>query len=148
MSAIAFLVALVAAAEPPAQAADLIEGECAALQPQDGRIVNRPMPGLRIIERTAGAGPFLIDLPPGATIMCPRSSIVPAPDDWKVLAAGYVLYIGETAPRGGERRIGALEIAQGQYRYRLVVGRLREDEVPLMQARLDHFQASARRARP
>ncbi|HYG28792.1 MAG TPA: hypothetical protein VD887_01105 [Allosphingosinicella sp.] len=148
MSAIAFLVALAAAAEPPARAPDLVEGECAALVRRDGEIVRQPMPGLRIIERTGRSGPFAIDLPPGASIMCPRSSIVPAPDDWKVLEAGYVLYIGETAPRDGERRIGALEVSQGQYRYRLIAGRLREDEVPLMQARLDHFQASARRARP
>jgi hypothetical protein len=148
MGVIAFLLALLAAVEPAAQAATVVEGECAALVRRDGEIVRQPMPGLRIIERTARAGPFAIDLPPGASIMCPRSSILPAPDDWKVLEAGYVLYIGETAPRDAERRIGVLEVSQGQYRYRLIAGRLREDEVPLMQARLDHFQASARRARP
>ncbi|MEA3041903.1 MAG: hypothetical protein QOC65_1392 [Sphingomonadales bacterium] len=146
MSAIFFLVALAAAAEPAIETVRIVEGECYGLQPRDGRVVHTRLPGLRVIERTAGDAPLAVDLPPGAAIMCPRSSIVPAPNDWKVLEAGYPLYIGETGVAAARQRIGVLEIASGRYRYRLIVGRLTEAEVPRVQIRLDQFEHSGRPA--
>lgn len=81
------------------------------MESRDGQVVNTPIPDLRVIERTAHDGPFTVEVPRGAAIACPRSSIIPAPNDRKVLDAGYPLYIMETNVAPADRRVGVLEIS-------------------------------------
>jgi hypothetical protein len=128
-----------------AESVTIVESECYSMEEQDGRVVSTRIPGLRVIERTAGDGPFAANLPAGTSaVLCPRSTIVPAPNDWKVLVAGYPLYIMETSVPPESRRVGTLEVSQGQVRYRLIRGEFHAGEEERLRARLDQFQESAR----
>jgi hypothetical protein len=125
----------------PSAPATLSATRCDYLLPDGARVT---APGLRALERTARAGPFKPGLPAGASIACGRSSIVPAPQDWKVLEAGHVLYIVE-GTGADNRRIGALEISTGQFRYRLIEGQLTPAEAEQVMERLNAFQLSVRK---
>jgi len=69
-----------------------------------------------------------------AAILCKRDSIVPARNDYKVLAAGYLLSISADA------RIGALEIQGGLLRYRMIRGELSKPEGSLVAGFLKQAQ--------
>ena len=63
--------------------------------------------------------------PPGyaiKSIFCARSDVIPAPSDYKVVAAGYPLMIfaRDKEDRSGCTRIGVLEMSNGQLRMRSV----------------------------
>jgi hypothetical protein len=125
----------------PSAPVTLSETRCDYLLPDGAR---GTAPGLRVLEATARAAPFKPGLPAGASIACGRSSVVPAPQDWKVLDAGHVLYIVEAT--GAENgRIGALEISTGQFRYRLIQGQLTPAEAEQVMERLNAFQLSVRK---
>ena len=100
------------------------------------------VPNLHVLEQTAGENRFSADIPTDAAIICERSSIVPAANDWKVPAAGYALYL----VNGDEPndRFGALEIAGSAYRYRLVRGTWTADEERRIAERVRSFQQHAR----
>jgi hypothetical protein len=137
----------------PAQATESVtiaESECHAMVQNGEEVVSTRVPGLHVIERTGREGPFSAsELPPGTSaIMCPRSSIVPAPNDWKVLEAGYPLYITENRAPPESRRVGALEVSQGQVRYRFVRGELADGEEAQIQARLNQLQEAGRQPSP
>jgi hypothetical protein len=104
------------------------------------------VPSLRVLEQTASTDTFALpaDAPPSVrSVMCIRSSPVPAPHDHKVLAAGYPLYI--LVQDGSEtKRIIVLEISGGQFRIRLTQGELSADEQRDIRARLNEFQESTR----
>ena len=72
-------------------------------------------------------------------IECGRNDIVPAPNDYKVLLAGYVLYIVDRGV-GHPNRSGVLEISGGQVRYRLEQGALDDDLAKRVGQRLDAMQ--------
>ena len=55
------------------------------------------------------------------SVMCERADIVPSPNDYKVLAAGYVLYIKDTGT-GHPERFGKLEMANGQFQFNIIGG--------------------------
>lgn len=121
------------------------EGECYAMVPGEGEVVSTRIPDFHVIGATARDGPLAVDLPPGtAAIACPRSSIIPAPNDWKVLAAGYPLLIMENDGPPDSRRTGSLEAPDGHFTYRLVRGRFTAAEMEQVSARLNQFQNSAR----
>jgi hypothetical protein len=122
--------------QAPAAAAEPVETRCDHIA-SDGRVERAPE--LHVLRQTAGAGPYAPPIPPGAAIRCGRSDIVPAANDWKVIAAGHALYIVE-ARQGTDSRIAALEIVGGHIRFRFLAGRLTEAEAPRIQARLDAFQ--------
>ena len=95
------------------------------------------VPALHVLEATAAQGRFAPELPAGSTaITCGRTNIVPAAQDDEVLLLGLPFFIVDP---GGDR-IGALEIVDGRYRYRLLVGELGDDEIEALQSRLNEFQ--------
>ena len=63
-------------------------------------------------ERSAALEPYWL---------CERADIVPSPNDYKVLAAGYVLYIKDTGT-GHPERFGKLEMANGQFQFNIIGG--------------------------
>ena len=136
-----FALAIVGQA-PVTESVTIAESECYAMVQNGDEVVSTRIPGLHVIERTGREGPFSVpELPPGTgAIMCPRSSIVPAPNDWKVLQAGYPLFITETRAPPESRRAGVLEMSQGQVRFRFVRGELADGEEARIQARLNQLQ--------
>lgn len=132
------MVALASMAQPGAV---IVEGEtrCNYMVNREGRVLRLDEPEIHVISQTAGEGPFAPGIPAGAAIRCGRADIVPAANDWKVLAAGYPLAITEVTLEH-DARIGILEMVDGQVRYRLLTGRWREGEAPRLQLRLVAFQ--------
>jgi hypothetical protein len=106
---------------------------------QHGEVIETvDAPELHVLDQTAGDGAFTPSLPEGAvSIGCGRSSIIPSPHDDEVLVFGLPFYIIDTS---GDRRVGVLEISQGQYRYRMLEGEFSDAEESLVQARLNEFQ--------
>ena len=134
------LLAALAAAQPASAVVDTepTETRCDYITREGGR-GDPPAPGLHVLAQTRGEGPFAAAVPDGAAIRCGRSDIVPAANDWKVIAAGHPFYIVEVT-NAPEPRMAVLEISQGQVRYRFISGRLTEAEEPRIQARLNAFQ--------
>jgi hypothetical protein len=99
----------------------------------------------KVILATEGDEPFALDVPSGHTaeaVVCIRRDIVPAPNDYKVLVAGYPLYIVDFG-LGRPRRIGALEVLDGKIRFRMVDGPpLPDDIASRMQTRLAQLQSA------
>lgn len=114
------------------------ETRCDYLVHGTAGIERRSTPELHILQQTARDRPFTPQLPPGASIECGRTDIVPAQNDWKVLAAGYPLFIVEVTE--GNPRVAVLEISNGRVGYSFVSGRMTEAEAPRIQERLNAFQ--------
>jgi hypothetical protein len=134
MPGFALIALALAAPSVPAPA----ETRCGALGPHGSSPGVTVMPDLHVLAQTAAAGAFSPGLAPGSAIECGRSDFVPAENDWKVLAAGYPLFIVDANP--GADRIGVLEISDGQVRYRAIHGQFTPDEATRVQARLNAFQ--------
>lgn len=114
------LSATALAEEAPAESCSLISRE------SNGSLKTTPMAALKVIEQTTKEGPF--KLPRGApknvqAVICKRSSIMPAPHDYKVLQAGYTLYITDELSR-----IAALGMVDGRVRLDMIDGALTEVE--------------------
>ena len=137
-------LAMQAAAAPPAEpAADRAE-ECHTVTVNGEEVETAPLPGPQVIERTSGGGAFAIDRPGVMGLMCLRSAIVPSPNDWKVVNAGYWLSIVEISAPADDRRVGVVEVADGRFRYRIVgENQLAPDEEELVVQRLNYFLAAA-----
>ncbi len=126
------------------EAAQLSEAECGYVETSRGP--GAPfvaMPNLHVLTQTALPGPFSTAIPAGASIICERSGIVPAENDWKIPAAGYTLYLANGD--GPNERIGVLEMASGSYRYRLARGTWTVEEENRVTARVQAFQIHARK---
>jgi hypothetical protein len=97
----------------------------------------------KIILDTERGDKFTLDVPVGhkaSSLVCVRLDIVPAPNDYKVVLAGYPLYVGDKGI-GRPERMGALEISGGRFRYRITDGPpLTEDLSARVAKRLDGFQ--------
>jgi len=74
-------------------------------------------------------------------ISCGRNDIVPAPNDYKVLLAGYVLYITDLGV-GHAKRTGALEISNGQLGFNMKEGDLDGETAKRLQPRIDAMQTA------
>lgn len=100
---------------------------------------------LRVILSTEDPGPFRLQIPGGYkanSVVCRRLDIVPAPYDYKVLEAGYPLYVGDVGI-GHPFRMAALEMSDGKFRYRLENGPpLTAEQSARVGKRLDAFQAA------
>lgn len=106
---------------------------------REAQTVEPPPPGLHVLEQTRGEGPFVAAIPEGAAVRCGRSVIVPAANDWKVLAAGHPFYIVEVTD-APEQRAAVLELIDGRVQYRTIRGDLTEDEAQRVEARMNAFQ--------
>lgn len=98
--------------------------------------------GRTLIERTADAGQFHLNLPADMdveSVVCLRTSAVPAQNDYEILLDGYPLYL--IAGEGEARTMTLLEIADQQFRVRIIEGRLTAEERALAAERLEYFTA-------
>jgi len=80
---------------------------------------------LHVLQQTRLGDQFDPGPPPAGyritSIFCARSEIVPAPDDYKVVEAGYPLTLFARDPKDrGQTRIAVLELDGGQLRMRSV----------------------------
>lgn len=105
----------------------------------NGRLQTVQALDLRVLRDTALAGRFSPRLDQGVVgIVCSRNDVLPAANDDEVLWLGVPLHIAEMGSPG---RLGVLELNEGQYRFRMIEGRLRAEEEPALAARLAEFQA-------
>lgn len=100
---------------------------------------------LKVLEETTANGGFAYSRENARAIRCLRTDLVPAVNDYKVLGAGYPLYLMRVVD--GDTRIGVLEVSGGQFRFRMVQGDLTSDEKHRLQARLNEIQEAARATR-
>lgn len=116
----------------------LKEPGCKYLARSGDRMVMHKDRDLVVLPLSESDAAFEAELPKDAKVMCLRTGIVPAPGDWKVLAAGYTFYIAEDIAQG---RTGVLDMAGGRFRFRLLKGELSAQEADLLEARLAAFAA-------
>ena len=120
----------------------LSESACAVITAgSDGGFTAARLPSLHVLEATAAPGPFHLpdDAPPSVRgVLCDRSSVVPGPNDYEVVAAGFALYISVGAL--DNRRIFVLESADGHFRLRASKGTLSAEEDAAVQVRLDEYE--------
>jgi len=120
----------------------LQELRCRYIEDHNGQAITLEAPGLRVLEQTAASGRFQPAVPQGvSSIMCSRTSLIPAANDDEVLWLGMPLYIAELGSPG---RLGVLEINEGSYRFRMLEGRVRPEEQAQVDERLNEFQARFR----
>jgi hypothetical protein len=110
-----------------AYAEEPTEASCSVISREDnGALKTTPMADLKVIEQTSREGAFA--LPRGApknaqAVICKRSSVMPASHDYKVLQAGYTLYITDELSR-----VAALGVVDGRVRLDMLDGALTEVE--------------------
>jgi hypothetical protein len=123
---LACLLLIIAGRSSHAAAGELQEFRCGKALIKDGvqpqLVVDDK---LHVLEQTRLGDQFDPGPPlPGyrvTSIFCARSDIVPAPDDYKVVQAGYPLTIFARDPKDrGQTRIAVLELDGGQLRMRSV----------------------------
>ena len=123
----------------PAVASDADTTEtCHVIARNESGTTMMPLPSLQVLRATAVAGPFELptDAPERVTsVICSRDSIVPAANDWKVLAAGYPFRLEAPGGRGLW-----LEMVKGQLQVGFSQGALTESEMDQVQAFLDQAQ--------
>jgi hypothetical protein len=97
----------------------------------------------KVIEATERDGSFSLDVPSGlhvAAITCSRKDIVPSPNDYKVIMAGYGLGIADFG-EGHPERIGLLSRIDGKFAFEILKGEpLTEELQQRVDARLEAFQ--------
>jgi len=99
-----------------------------------------------VIEATEHGDKYVSEvLTPGDSIlaiMCSRVDIVPAPNDYKVLRAGYPLYLSDIGV-GHPKNLSALVVLKGQFQFKNVDGKpLAPDVLARVQKRLDQLQGA------
>jgi hypothetical protein len=102
------------------------------------------IPAKSVIQATEHDDKFVPEASaPGDTVvsfMCGRPDLVPAPNDYKLLKAGYPLYITDVGV-GHAKTLGTLELSDGQVRFRNVDGPPPAGDVTArLQKRLDQLQ--------
>jgi hypothetical protein len=118
------------------------ESSCLAIAENSaGETKTVELPSLHVLDQTSK--PEVFTLPADAPsqtrlIMCGRASIVPAPNDYKVLAAGFPLGIATNDEKPS--RAGVLEMVKGQVQFRMLDGIMTHAEMKLLQSRLNAFQ--------
>lgn len=139
------LSSLLAGGATPALArtGELREMRCDKLEMDNGRVVVVEASDIHVLRDTALGGDYRPALGSDvASIMCSRTSIVPAANDDEVIWLGMPLHI---AQMGSPGRLGVLEIERGRYRFRVIEGRAPNPaEQAAIDARLAEFQARFR----
>ena len=112
-------------ASGPAAAQELTEFACGRSLAKDGAQPQLVMDYALHVMAQTGDRFDPGTAPPGTAvkaIFCARSDVIPAPSDYKVVAAGYPLMIfaRDRQDRAGRTRIGVLELSNGQLRMRSV----------------------------
>jgi hypothetical protein len=106
-------------------------------------------PSLQVIEETERSK-FHFDAPDGtrgSAVICVRLDIVPEPNDFEVVLAGYPLFISDKGANHTER-MGVLEFKQGKFAFRVSQGdALTPDLQARVDARLTMFQNSVQQTK-
>ena len=138
----ALLAFALAYAALPARADTVVEYGCVVLaQTPEGK-VDRILPDTKVLEPTQSQPTFSIALPSPyqkASVLCVRSDLVPAENDWKVLRAGYPLFITEK-PSGNTISIG---LDKGRFQVQFPKASMpAKDQLDRLQARINQLQTS------
>ncbi len=107
----------------------------------DGTSHAVPLSSLHVLQATSHDGKFTLppDAPAAPTgLLCGRSSLIPAQNDYKVLLAGLTLGIARNDLP--DARIGVLELVSGKLQFRMIDGKLTVEEMKILQPRLDTLQ--------
>jgi hypothetical protein len=120
------------------------EEQCRSIltKSQDGKPVFYIGDSVNVISATEGDKKFALDAPTGSAVAgigCSRLNIAPAPNDYKVILAGYTLTIFDRGV-GHPNRSAELEIVDGRLQFRFVKGALTDDIQTRVTARLDALQ--------
>ncbi|HXL98610.1 MAG TPA: hypothetical protein VN932_01670 [Rhizomicrobium sp.] len=137
---------IVSSAAAPASADTVIEYGCAVLATRSSGKIERILPETKVLEPTQSLPSFSITLPPGysdAGVQCSRSDLVPAENDWKVVRAGYPLFITEKATGNTI----TIELLNGQFAVEFPeASKPAADQLTRLQARIDQLQTSMQAA--
>ena len=138
----ALLAFALAYAALPARADTVVEYGCVVLAQKPEGKVDRILPDIRVLEPTQSQPTFSIALPSPyqkASVQCVRSDLVPAENDWKVLRAGYPLFITEK-PTGNTISIG---LDKGRFQVQFPKASMpAKDQLDRLQARINQLQTS------
>ncbi len=123
------------------------EGRCFALiKKEAGTIERQELESFSVLAQTNTAEEFTLPTEvtekPGG-ILCVRSSVVPAANDYKVVVAGIPFNISTDEPEEA-RRVIVVEMSEGQFRARLLRGELSDSERQGIDQRLNEYQAATR----
>lgn len=125
----------------PACADEPTETSCSVITLEsNGAPKTTPLSALKVIEQTSKDGAFT--LPRGApkgvqAVMCKRSSILPAAHDYKILQAGFALYLSDELGR-----VAVLGIADGRVQLDMLDGALTEAEQAQLNLRVRDFESA------
>ncbi|MEE2565478.1 hypothetical protein [Hyphobacterium marinum] len=136
----ALILGAALAGTPAALAQTVTESSCHIVT-NDGENPT-PLVGVSVMERAAQPGMFSLRLPSDMEVdalLCFRSSAIPGPDDWEVVAAGFPLYLTESRASGDVTTL--LEITDDQFRVRIIDGTLTSAERQAVAARLESYYA-------
>lgn len=143
-AASAGIVVAVIAWNGAARGAELTETRCIVLaEKPDGKVDTLPG-AIAVLVPTRTSPTFSLTLPPGyrgASVLCGRSDIVPSENDWKVLDAGYPLFISVAGDGKPDRTI-TLEEVKGRLQVQFSEGAVTAEDETRLQARLDQLQTA------
>ena len=128
-----------------ARALAAIDEECSLIVSTNGETPKKyhSSESTKVIDATEHSATLSIEDPPGEHVegvVCARRDIVPSPNDYKVIAAGYFFSIGDRGT-GHPYRVGKLELVNGQFRFEIIKGDpLTEELRKRVNARLEAFQ--------
>lgn len=141
-AATTWLIALAAATGASSESVDEI-GCGAVIEDARGVVQTVKDASLKVLDQTTANATFSYTGHANTrAIICGRTDIVPAVNDFKVTAAGFPLDIVHASEAEG--RVGALEMSGGQFRFRMLKGKLTEDEAQRVLLRLNEFQTAVR----
>jgi hypothetical protein len=101
------------------------------------------LPSLHVLTQTETSAQFSLpkDAPARVQgVMCGRSSLVPSPNDYKVVAAGFPLTIATNAEKPG--RMAVLELDKGRLQYRALEGKFTTHELEALLPVLNAMQTA------
>jgi hypothetical protein len=126
----------------PALADTVIEYGCVVLAKGPAGTIERILPETKVLEPTQLLPKFSLTLPPGygeAAVQCVRSDLIPAENDWKVLSAGYSLFITEKA----SGNTISIELRAGRFEVEFKKDSIpTNDQLTRLQARVNQLQTS------
>lgn len=128
------------ASEPPGESCSVITLEA------NGAPKTTPVEGFKVMEQTKKDGAFSLPrrAPRAAqAVICKRPTVVPAANDYKVLQAGFTLYLTDDLAR-----MAALGLVDGRVQLDMLDGALTAAERSLADERLREYPPMPRGARP
>ena len=139
-TAMSALAGIAAADEPSGETCSVITLEA------NGAPKTTPVDGFKVMEQTKKDGAFSLPrrAPQGVqAVICKRPTVVPAENDYKVLQAGFTLYLTDDLAR-----MAALGLVDGRVQLDLLDGALTAAERALADERLREYPPMSGGTRP